>query len=222
MTDTRRNTRASRAQVLRFASALLMVLAIVLGTWGATQLWSTQHTEAPVAVDPPADEEPLVSDAEGQPWAPLYLPALGSAQDPFAQALVAAHNELHRMFCEYVDSRVVAMEVYARLPQRYVGWEANDDFEAPEASPEGLLTRWEPNWYITHEWSWYGQQILGLVPGDVIEINGRPMKVESLFDYPKESFTDEIYELLGRDCVILQTCEPNSDLNRIVYGDWVS
>ena len=124
MTDTRRNTRASRAQVLRFASALLMVLAIVLGTWGATQLWSTQHTEAPVAVDPPADEEPLVSDAEGQPWAPLYLPALGSAQDPFAQALVAAHNELHRMFCEYVDSRVVAMEVYARLPQRYVGWEA--------------------------------------------------------------------------------------------------
>lgn len=222
MMGARRNTGASRAQALRVTAASLMVLAVVLGAWGLFQLRSVERDATPIATAPPVDDEPLGSDAVSQPWTPLYLPALGSEQDPFARSMVAAHNELHRMFCEYVDSRVVAMEVYARLPQRYEGWEAHDDFEAPEASPEGLLTRWEPNWYITHEWSWYGEQILGLVPGDVIEINGRLMKVESLFDYPKKSFTDEIYELLGRDCVILQTCEPNSDLNRIVYGNWVN
>lgn len=213
--------RAVHTQALRVTSFLLMVLAVILGGWGLVQLGLTSRDTTPVVATPSGDDESVASEVKYEPWTPVYLPALGGGQDPFAQAMVATHGELHRMFREYVDSRVVAMEVYARLPVRYVEWQASDDFEAPEASPEGLLTRWEPNWYITHEWSWYGEQILGLVPGDEIEINGHLMRVESLFDYPKESFTDEIYELLGDERVILQTCEPNSNLNRIVYGDWV-
>lgn len=189
----------------------LLVVAVGLGVLGIGEL-------AKPAV-PAAEQTPLAAREKavgGQPETETVQLARPAA--PFAYGLVAAGVELHQQFHEYVQGRVVAMDVSARLPQLFENWEATDDFGATEASPDGLLTQWEEGWYVTHEWSWYGRQILELVPGDVVVINGQAFKVEGLFDYPKESFSDEIHELLGYDYVILQTCEPASELNRIVWG----
>ena len=213
--------------MLRGVSVVLLALAVALGGWGATQLWADRGGDASPAAEPPAEEaqlpqeEPRIAQVAVEPLLPRVTVALGSSRDPFARGLAAGRDEVHRLFREYVLSRVVALEVDARLPRTFENWQAADDFEATEASPEGLLTCWEENWYITHEWSSFGKQILGLVPGDVIQINGRRAKVGGLFDYPKASFSNEIHELVGYDLVILQTCEPMSDLNRIVWGSWL-
>ena len=145
-------------------------------------------------------------------------PELLAPSAPLSFGVAAAGTELHQQFRDYVLGRVVELTYTVREAWVFEGWEATEDFDATEASDEGLLTKWEKEWYITHEWSWYGQNILTLLPNDVVYINGEAIVVEGMFDYPKESYSDEIHEIVGRDRVVIQTCEPNSDLNRIVYG----
>lgn len=119
----------------------------------------------------------------------------------------------------YARTRVVELEDSTRGPVTFGPWLAYDDFDAPEADPTGRLTQWHPDYYITHDWSQYGQQILTVAPGDLILINGKAMDVTRTFDYPKDSFSDEVRILVGPG-VILQTCEPDMNLNRIVFGVW--
>ena len=129
-----------------------------------------------------------------------------------------ADDQVYQIWRAYVLSRVVEVTLPVHEAAYYGPWDAPRDFEATEASSTGLITEWDRDYFITHDWSEYGQQILTMLPGDVVSINGRPVRVEGVFDYPKDAYLDEIRELCGMDTTVIQTCEPASDLNRIVYG----
>lgn len=134
--------------------------------------------------------------------------------------LNAQEQVYHDALLAYAQSRVVEMDLVNRDPVLFSAWVAYEDLGAPEADPNGLLTLWDDDYYVTHTWSYYGVRILTMVPGDNVEINDRVIEVQGVFDYPKQAYNDELRALLGTDVVIIQTCEPNSDLNRIVYGTW--
>ena len=97
-------------------------------------------------------------------------------------------------------------------------WEADWDLDLVEVRSDGGLTEWSYRYYITHNWSYYGEVILDLQPGDVLTVNGESMRVEGIFDYHKDSILDEILALVGEDAVVFQTCVPDEDYNRIVHG----
>ena len=128
----------------------------------------------------------------------------------------------HQLLRAYAESRIVSLTYPLLEPAHYGPWSAHKDYYATDADADGALTEWEESYYVTHDWSYYGERILSIIPGDTVEINGRTMEVSDIFDYPKAAYSDEIWELVGKDAVILQTCEPDSDLNRIAYGKWVT
>ncbi|MBQ9058904.1 MAG: hypothetical protein IJ125_06945 [Atopobiaceae bacterium] len=103
-------------------------------------------------------------------------------------------------------------------PIRFGPWTALEDYHAVSAREDGSLSEWETGYYITHDWSAYGQDILSMLPGDSLNINGRDAQVERIFNYPKASYYEELVEICGDNGVILQTCLPNRDMNRIVYA----
>lgn len=119
---------------------------------------------------------------------------------------------------EYALGRVVSLSYTSQESMVFDGWVAYDDLDGTEASPDGLLTQWAEGYYVTHDWSEYGQQILSMVPGDQVVINGVPIDVVEIFDYPKEAYLRELRAVVDEGRVILQTCEPGEDLNRIVVG----
>lgn len=121
-------------------------------------------------------------------------------------------------FNAYANSRVIYVEPQVREPLEFGPWTAVQDFGTTDAHDDGSLTEWASNYYITHDWSDYGQQILALTPGDTVSVNGRQVHVDGLFNYPKDSFYEEIVEVCGSDKVIFQTCYPDSEQNRVVYG----
>lgn len=160
------------------------------------------------------DEPVVVGDVDVEEREIAYVPSGSCHRSGNASYVVA-----HRMFRDYVLGRVVPITLTYEANQSYGPWNAVKDYEAVEASNEGLLTEWDDEYFITHDWSEYGQQIRTMVPGDTVTINGRQITVKDVFDYPKDAYLGEIRELIGSDSLIMQTCEPNSDLNRIVYGD---
>ena len=133
-----------------------------------------------------------------------------------------ASNTYQAMIYAYARRRIVPMSFLMRDPMHYGPWTAHKDYYATDADDNGALTEWEDSYYVTHDWSDYGKQILSIIPGDTVEVNGRTMRVADIFDYPKEAYSNEIWALVGEDAVVLQTCEPNSDLNRIAYGRWIA
>lgn len=132
----------------------------------------------------------------------------------------ATEQAYHDALLAYAQSRVVPMSPADREPVLFSAWVAYEDLGAPEADPDGRLTLWDDDYFITHTWSYYGKRILTMIPGDNVEINDRLINVQGIFDYPKEAYHDELRALVGQDTVIIQTCEPDSNLNRIVYGVW--
>ena len=119
---------------------------------------------------------------------------------------------------EYALGRVVSLSYTSQESMVFDGWVAYDDLDGTEASPDGLLTQWAEGYYVTHDWSEYGQQIRQMIPGDAVVINGRGILVSDIFDYPREGYLEEIREVVGPDVIVLQTCEPDTPNNRIVYG----
>ena len=129
-----------------------------------------------------------------------------------------ARETVHAWLHAYVMGRIVPLTAYAREPLVFGPWSAAKDYEAEEASSEGDLTEWDEHYFITHDWSEYGKQILTVLPQDHVRVNGVTVLIEGAFDYPKEAFLEEVREATGKDTYVFQTCEPDSDLNRIVYG----
>lgn len=121
-------------------------------------------------------------------------------------------------FVAYVNSRVVEVIPTGRAPLVLGPWEAEEDYHATDASSDGSLTTWADDYYITHDWSEIGQEILSIEPGDTVLVNGTTVLIEDTFNYPKDSYYDEIQELVGADAVVFQTCYPDSDYNRIAWG----
>lgn len=125
---------------------------------------------------------------------------------------------LGKWFESYVASRKVEVLIGDREPSSFGPWTAAKEYGTTDANDDGSLTEWADDYYITHDWSEIGQQILGLVPGDVVTINGRQARVTEVFNYPKDSYYDEIMQLSGKKGIVLQTCYPASDYNRIVFA----
>ena len=123
-------------------------------------------------------------------------------------------------YMSYVRSRVVPIAAPERSETLNLGpWTAVQDFGATDARFDGSLTEWNDLYYITHDWSEYGQQILALWNGDHVTVNGRTVTVSWICNYPKDSYLEEVRALGGSEApVIFQTCYPDSNYNRIVFA----
>lgn len=131
-----------------------------------------------------------------------------------------ALNEMYgRWLNAYVQSRIVPVaESNMQGATSHGPWRAKRDYGAAEAKDDGSLTEWADQYYITHYWSEYGQHIRSMVPGDSVTINGTSAIVTRVCDYPRESVYEEVGTLADGATIILQTCEPNTDLNRMVFA----
>ena len=181
----------------------------------------------------PASQEPFIvveSTLIGQddvPRAPLPQPcsetalsrAFGALSSGFPRAAIRRVNAWRY---NYAYARMRPVSIVPRDPVSTGPWEAEWDSELVEAKDDGSLTEWCDYYYVTHNWSYYGQIILDLQPGDIVTVNGEPVRVEGIFDYPKDSILDEILALAGEDAVVFQTCVPDEDYNRIVHGHVLS
>lgn len=135
-------------------------------------------------------------------------------------------------FSAYVCSRIVeaapGLSFDPTVAHEYVSpgtdsmtfgpWSAAKDYGATDAREDGSITEWADHYYITHQWSEYGQQILSMLPGDKVTVNGKSFIVQAIFDYPKDSFYEEIMRIVGDQSTVIQTCIPDADYNRIVFG----
>lgn len=150
------------------------------------------------------------------PYRPTLLEALDTNTTNYSNATF--QSCVSGWFSAYVASRVVEVTPSRTETASFGPWTAEKEYGTTDAREDGSLTEWADNYYITHEWSPIGQQILSFVPGDTVTVNGRTVKIQRILNYPKESFSDEILELSGPDAVVFQTCYPNSDENRIAFG----
>lgn len=150
-----------------------------------------------------------------------------SFEDELAQELVDDANQFGTQSIEtcflhayrtYIEGRIVELVPADREPAAFGPWYAQRDYHATDARDDGSLTEWDDNYFITHEWSSIGQQILSLIPGDVVTVNGMDVRIEGIYNYPKDSVSNEITMITGDDSVVFQTCYPDSNYNRIAYG----
>ena len=186
-----------------FVAAILTTLLTLVGCTTQAPTLDEQSTQQSVT--------PTVAS-----FGPELAQGLATKANTYADT--ALETCLSRWFSAYVSSRIVQITPEEREPQSFGPWFAQKEYGTTDASDDGRLTEWADNYYITHDWSDIGQQILTLIPGDTVTINGRSMRVEGIFNYPKDSYYDEITEIIGTDVIGLQTCYPSSDYNRVVYG----
>ncbi len=163
---------------------------------------------------------PVADSVAEPPRQAQYTPAL--AQRALVPAgRIATHVldfGVSSWFHTYSTSRVIEIPLPEREPQAFGPWTAEADFGTTDARDDGSLTEWDVHYYITHDWSEYGKQILSMTIGDSVSVNDMTVQVEGVFEYPKDSYYNEVMEVTGKDAIVFQTCVPNSDTNRIVYG----
>lgn len=159
---------------------------------------------------------------------PAVAPAASLAREAWAfgsravvpamlEAIVYARDTYPMILHKYAVSRIVPMTYEERENVSFGPWVAPRDIGATDANEDGLITEWAERYYVTHDWSEYGQQIRQMIPGDALAINGNGVLVVDIFDYPRDAYLEEIREIVGSDAVVLQTCEPGTPNNRIVW-----
>jgi len=129
-----------------------------------------------------------------------------------------AYESINSWFDSYAHSRITKLTFPDREPATFGPWTARKDFATADAAADGSLTEWADDYFITHDWSPIGSQILTMMPGDVVFVNDLAFVVEEAFEYPKASYLNEVRAVCGEDTIILQTCVPAQDRNRIVFG----
>lgn len=140
-----------------------------------------------------------------------------SLQQKAIDALPSFFEDSYAMwFRTHSQARVIPVSITPRDPVSFGPWYARQEFGTAEANDDGSLTEWEHDYFITHDWSEIGQQILCMSPDDHVVVNDRHFVVEDVFNYPKDSFLEEVREVVGPQKVVFQTCYPDSDVNRIV------
>lgn len=196
-----------RLKRLRRARACGAALALALA--------STPLTVACAGIVSTADEA-----ASSEAVASFTLDLAPSAASLGASLVTRdAYASINDWFDTYARSRVVEVATDLTRARVAVGpWEAAADYGATDAREDGTMTEWASRYYIAHDWSDYGQQILALSIGDTFCVNGVTVEVDGVFNYPKASFLNEVRCVCGDDSYILQTCLPGADLNRIVFG----
>ena len=185
-----------------------LVLAIAMVTCGCTTP-SPKHRQA-------SSSSSSVMTPSLAPFRPVLLEELDSDTADFSNA--SFQSCVSGWFSAYVASRVIEVTPGRTETTSFGPWTAEKEYGTTDAREDGSLTEWADNYYITHEWSPFGQQILSFVPGDTVTVNGHTVRIERIFNYPKQSFSDEIEEISGPGVVVFQTCYPNSDENRIAFG----
>jgi len=85
-------------------------------------------------------------------------------------------------------------------------WNSVESFLTNEAPNYDAIGFWFYHHYIAHSWTSYGQAILALEEGDVLSIDGHMLRVDSFYYGPKGQKAHEVYDIVGRDAWMLQTC----------------
>ena len=139
------------------------------------------------------------------------------------QAVVDAHDAVVDFVNEAADDAtrtppINLVTTSDREAYFFGPWTAREELGAADADENGALTEWARHYYVTHNWSEYGQQILTILPYDQVSINGTVFTVEAIFDYPQSCYLEEVEGIVGESAYCLQTCIPDSDLVRVVYG----
>lgn len=183
-----------RRQALAFVATLVIGLALVLSINARSVFPDTAPASAAVS---------FASDAASIGAGVTTRCAFGSIND---------------WYDVYATSRIRELTYEPRKSIAFGPWQARPEYGTPEAAADGALTEWADNYFITHEWSDFGIQILHMIPGDVVTVNGRTVTVEEIFDYPKASFLNEIRHIASEDTMVLQTCVPNDTYNRIIIA----
>lgn len=173
----------------------------------ATTLVGCQNQAQPV--------DPLAPDGYEPATTPLVADSVVAADQIGCTTLTSGINT---WFHAYALSRVIPVTTSAAEPLAFGPWSAAKDYGATDAREDGSLTEWADSYYVTHDWSDFGKQILTMVPGDTVTINGRTITIHGVFNYPKDSYYEEVTEVTGKDAMVLQTCYPDSEENRIAYG----
>ena len=183
-----------------------LVLATLLS---CCLLLSACNASEPVATEEPEPPKPEVV---------MNVSSLVSGASGLKDSTVKRCGDAWYM--SYVRSRVVPIIAPDRNEALNLGpWTAVKDYGATDARSDGSLTEWNDLYYITHDWSEYGQQILALWNGDHVTVNGRTVTVSWVCNYPKDSYYEEVRALGGAEVpVVFQTCYPDSDYNRIVFA----
>ena len=159
-------------------------------------------------------QEPAATVAPDQPIVGIIAPSLA----PWHPDISAeAWQTVHEWAYDRARSRQRGVPQSSREAREFGPWTAAWEPDLTEAPEDGSLAEWDTLYYVTHSWSAFGQDILGMQPGDTVTVNEQTVLVEGIFDYPKESILNEIILLVG-DATVFQTCVPGEDYNRIVYG----
>ncbi len=226
MADTARDNAKPRHR-LRKAALVAFLALVAVASWFA----GSRYDEIVERLSPPEPElVPIVlhpapgTPAPQNPW----LDGRSDAITDGTSGALPIYVECARLWTysqvydAYVHSRVIPIPARDGQLFAFGPWEAERDEHATEASNEGLLTEWQDNYYIAHDWTDYGQTILMITPGDTVTVNGREVTIEGIFEYPKLAYDEEIRWVTGQkrdeDIVILQTCVPESERNRFAYG----
>lgn len=183
---------------LAFILSVVIAAGILLGL-ADLQLEQKADVAPP---DPPVPSAAIIS-RNLAPWLPLYPQV--------------AEQKAYRWARSRAQAKLQTVMVVPREPLAFGPWTAAWDPDLEEGPPDGSLAEWDVDYYITHNWSSYGVDILDMQPGDTVTVNDVTIEVEGIFDYPKQSILDEVIALVG-DATVLQTCVPGVDYNRIVYG----
>lgn len=194
------NTKEITTGVTSLVLATLLTCSLLLCACNSTE------AAAPTEAEPPKTE--IVMNVS---------PLLTSALD-LKNSTVKRCGDAWYM--SYVRSRVIPIAAPERTETLNLGpWTAVPDRGATDARFDGSLTEWNDLYYITHDWSEYGQQILALWNGDHVTVNGRTVTVNWICNYPKDSYYEEVRALAGNESpVVFQTCYPDSNFNRIVFA----
>lgn len=123
-----------------------------------------------------------------------------------------------RWYDAYTASRIIEIQLNDREPVDFGSWSARREYGAEDAASDGALTEWAESYFVTHDWSTYGQDILSMQPGDTVSVNGHQVTIQRIFNYPKDGYYEEIMNLAGEGMLVFQTCYPDSSFNRIAYG----
>ena len=151
-------------------------------------------------------------------WPSFRVLSVACVRDAGELCCASGEMAYDRAYRSYAQMLVVSVEVPPRAPKDFGVWPAHDDFYADEAPSDGSIAQWSDAYYVTHNWSEYGKQILLMIPGDRVTVGSVSIQVDGVFDYPDDGRLGQILCVVGDDAVVLQTCDVGIDLTRIVYG----
>jgi hypothetical protein len=103
---------------------------------------------------------------------------------------------------------VASTEGEAKSPDTtsYPSFWAKHDLFNYAGHDDGSINEWAPGYYDAHAWSEAGQAIHASYPGDVIVIDGMPIRIVSREYASEHESYESIRGRLGNDVVIFQTC----------------